>query len=362
MTIQRPVLVPNAIRVLVVDDSAVAREVISTVLRRSGFDVVTATNADVAEQRIAAHAPDVMLLDLELPGRSGLEFLETLMRVRPMPVVVCSGIAQSGTAAAIRALELGALDVLPKPALGIRALLGSSEIDLYAVIRAAAAAKAPAPTRAPVLHLSERPVIGPASAVTPWFGNVVVIGASTGGTEALRTLLSRLPAHAPPIVIVQHMPGAFTGAFAQRLNAFSRIEVREACDGDLLSTGVALVAPGGRHIELVQSGRHVRIRMQDGPPVSGHRPSVDVLFESAASVLGDRGVGVLLTGMGSDGARGMLHMHLQGAHTIAQDEASCVVYGMPREAVELGAVDQVLPLERIAAALISQSNIQPTGV
>lgn len=344
------------IRVLVVDDSAVAREVLTTVLRRDGFEVSTAPTAEVAMQRITQLRPDVLLLDLQLPGRSGLDFLEELMRTSPMPVVVCSGIAQSGTSAAIRALELGAVEVLPKPALGIRALLGSNEFSLDAVVRAAASANTHfASARAGVPHGDDGPTKPFPVDVTPWFGKMIVIGASTGGTEAVRSILTGLPPDAPPVVIVQHMPGAFTGAFAQRLNACSRVEVREAKDGDCLSSGLALIAPGGRQLELVRSGTNVKVRVYDGPAVSGHRPSVNVLFHSAARVLGERAVGVLLTGMGADGAEGMLELREQGAHTIAQDEATCVVYGMPKEAVALGAVHEVRPLDQIAGAVIHAS-------
>jgi two-component system, chemotaxis family, protein-glutamate methylesterase/glutaminase len=342
-----------AIRVLIIDDSAVAREVLTTILRRDGFTVVTAPSAETAMQRIVQHRPDVVLLDLQLPGESGLVFLERLMRTAPLPVIVCSGIAQSGTAAAIRALELGAVEVLPKPALGIRALLGSSEIALDEVVRAAAAANTNRPLARPsVLHMDDRHSRPIAAGVTPWFGKVVLIGASTGGTEAIRTIVARMPADAAPIVIVQHMPGAFTRAFAQRLNAYAAVEVREAEDGDVLSTGVALVAPGGRHLELARAGSVVRVRVTDGPTVSGHRPSVDVLFHSAARALTDRAIGVLLTGMGADGAEGMLQLRTQGAHTIAQDESTSVVYGMPREAALRGAVCQILPLDRIAGAIV----------
>lgn len=352
----------NPIRVLVVDDSAIAREVLTTLLRRDGFEVSTAPTAEIAEQRLEHQPPDVVLLDLELPGRSGLEFLEQVMRHRPIPVVVCSGIAQSGTSAAMRALELGALEVLPKPALGIRALLGSSDVDLGAVVRAAASAKVSrAVSRAPLRRIADHDEKPFTVGVTPWHGKVVVIGASTGGTEALRQILSQLPAAAPPIVVVQHMPGAFTSAFAQRLNAFSTLEVREAKDGDQLSTGVALIAPGGRQLDLVVSGRSgVRVRLHDGPITSGHRPSVDVLFRSAAHVLRNRAIGVLLTGMGADGADGMFAMRAQGAFTIAQDEATCVVYGMPKEAVKLGAVRRVLALDAIAGAIMEVTQASHT--
>lgn len=342
-------------RVLVVDDSAVAREVLTTILRKYGFEVTTATSAEVAATKIRHSRPDVVMLDLQLPGQSGLEFLEQQMQRDPLPIVVCSGIAQTGTSAAIKALELGALDVLPKPALGVRALLGSEDIPLESVIRAAASARVGrTSTPAPVPAVARAP--RPAATQASWSGRVAVIGASTGGTEALRLILAGMPEDAPPMVIAQHMPGAFTGAFAQRLNTLSRVEVREATDGEYLQPGVALIAPGGRHLELLRSGSTVRCRVYDGPLVSRHRPSIDVLFDSAARALGDRAVGVLLTGMGADGANGMVTLRRRGAHTIAQDKASCVVYGMPREAVTRGGVTESLPLGQIAAAILHQNN------
>jgi two-component system chemotaxis response regulator CheB len=341
-----------SIRVLIVDDSAVAREVLSTVLKREGFDVATAPSAMIAEQRIASRRPDVMLLDLQMPGKTGLEFLEETMKHQPVPVIVCSGIAQPGAAAAIRALELGAVDVLAKPDLGIKALLGGGG-RLATVVRAAAGAKtsraAARTSPIPQLDRVHKPLV---TSVTPHSGRVVLIGASTGGTEAIRSVLAGLPANSPPVVIVQHMPAEYTGAFARRLNAYTSIEVREAVDGDALQTGLALVAPGGRQLELVSSGGQVKVRISDGPTVSGHRPSVDVLFRSAAGVLGDRAVGVLLTGMGADGADGLLKLRTQGARTIAQDESSCVVFGMPKEAIELGAAERVLGLDQIAAGIV----------
>ena len=346
-------------RVLVVDDSAVAREVLTTILRRYGFEVATATSAEIAAVKIRNNRPDVVMLDLQLPGQSGLEFLEQQMRADPLPIVVCSGIAQTGTAAAMRALELGALDVLPKPALGVRALLGSDEIPLDTIIRAAAssrprAAAVAAPVLTPVVRRD--PHLRHVATQTAWTGKAVVVGASTGGCEALRAILGELPEDAPPIVIAQHMPGAFTGAFAQRLNECCRIEVREARDGDKLETGVALIAQGGRHLELVRAGSTVRVRVYDGPLVSRHRPSIDVLFESAARSLGDRAIGVLLTGMGADGANGMVSMRRRGAYTIAQDRATSVVYGMPREAVTRGGAVDSLPLDQIATAILHHTH------
>jgi two-component system, chemotaxis family, protein-glutamate methylesterase/glutaminase len=348
-------------RVLVVDDSAVAREVLSAVLRRDGFEVDTASSGQAGLQRVLSRWPDVIVLDLEMPGMTGLEFLEHVMVSAPVPVVVCSGIAQPGAAAAIRALELGAVEVVPKPAGGIRAILDSDDAGVGQAVRAAASAR----TR----HLglrSDHPTLlvpsdAPAVSARSWGGAAIVIGASTGGTEALRVILSQLPADAPPVAIVQHMPGAFTGAFAQRLDSLCAVNVREARDGDVLKRGVALIAPGGRHMELYSSGGTVRVRVFDGLVMSGHRPSVDVLFRSAARTLGHRAVGALLTGMGADGAEGLLSMREEGAHTIAQNEATSVVYGMPGEAVAIGAAAQVSALQDIADAILAAANFRATA-
>jgi two-component system chemotaxis response regulator CheB len=349
---QRSAPTERVLRVLVVDDSAVAREVLSTILKRDGFEVTTTSSAESAAQKLAQQRPDVMVLDLQLPGTSGLEFLEQIMRTAPLPVVVCSGIAQPGASAAIRALELGALDVIPKPDLGIRALLAGTATPLGDVVRAAASARSQRTARvaAPIPELDR--VAKPLTPAAPWRGRVILIGASTGGTEAIREVLSGLPANAPPVVIVQHMPAEYTGAFARRLNAFTPLQVREAVNGDVLAQGLALVAPGGRQIELTSMAGMLKVRVFDGPPVTGHRPSVDSLFRSAARALGERAVAALLTGMGSDGADGLLHLRQRGAETIAQDEATCVVYGMPKEAVTRQAALRVLPLESIAAALL----------
>ena len=355
----RPIWLEPVIRVLVVDDSAVAREVLTTILRKYGFEVATATSAEIAATKIRHHRPDVVLLDLQLPGQSGLEFLEQQMKTDPLPVIVCSGIAQTGTAAAMRALELGALDVLPKPALGIRALLGSDEVPLEGLVRAAAAAKVAAarPATAVIPRQTRTPRhVSPALA--PWRSKVVVMGASTGGCDALRVILSELAEDSPPIVIAQHMPGAFTGAFARRLNDYSNVEVREARDGDPLEQGVALIAQGGRHLEIHRVDGTLRARVYDGPLVSRHRPSIDVLFASAARALGDRAIGVLLTGMGADGADGMVTLRERGGHTIAQDRATSVVYGMPREAVARGGAVESLPLHQIASAIAHYTHPQ----
>jgi two-component system, chemotaxis family, protein-glutamate methylesterase/glutaminase len=345
----------SPLRALVVDDSAVAREVISAALSMDrGFEVTTAPNAAVAAERIKQQRPNVMVLDLEMPGMSGLVFLEQLMARDPLPVVVCSGIARPGAGVAMRALELGAVEVIAKPDIGIRALLATGGRTLSQVVRAAASAQVKrikrfasqerARPQAPV-----RPALSPA-----WNGPVIVIGASTGGTEALRAILTSLPADAPPVVVVQHMPGAFTGAFARRLDSLCAIRVQEAQNGEPLRPGVALIAPGGRQLEILKRVPGYAVRIYDGPTVSGHRPSVDVLFHSAAAALGGRGIGALLTGMGADGADGLLAMRKRGAYTIAQNEDTSVVFGMPKEAIERGGAADVLPLDRIATALLQQ--------
>jgi two-component system chemotaxis response regulator CheB len=293
-----------------------------------------------------------MLLDLEMPGVSGLEFLEQQMRTDPLPVVVCSGIAQPGATAALRALELGAVEVIPKPSGGIRAIL-ESEDYLVPLVQAASRARPRRPQDSRVvLPLPVRPRSQGAS---PWAGDVVLVGASTGGTEALRAILSRLPADAPPVAVVQHMPAAYTGPFAQRLDALCAVEVREARHGDELLPGRVLIAPGGRHMEIVGAPGRPRVHLADGDAVSGHRPSVDVLFRSGARALGLRAVGVLLTGMGADGAEGLLALRQAGAFTIAQSEATCVVFGMPGEAVALGAAREVSDLDDIALSILAAS-------
>ena len=342
------------IRVLVVDDSAVAREVLSSTLRRDGFEVETAGGATAAYVRIRNRRPDVVVLDLQMPGEDGLQFLERVMGSIPLPVVVCSSIAQPGAKAAIRALELGAVDVISKPTGGLRTMVDGDRRNLSSVVATAATARVAGSTPRP--SSPPRPVSARAGAriVAPWTGETIVIGASTGGTEALRSILSQMPENAPPVAIVQHMPGAFTGAFARRLNSISPLNVHEANDGEVLVPGVAVVAPGGRHMELQASPAGPRVRVFDGPVVSGHCPSVDVLFHSAAQAVGHRAVGVLLTGIGQDGARGLLRLRENGAHTIAQSERSCVVFGMPAAAINLGASCEVADVEDIPASIIAK--------
>ncbi|MFO0582413.1 MAG: chemotaxis response regulator protein-glutamate methylesterase [Anaeromyxobacter sp.] len=346
------------LRVLVVDDSAVVRQVLSTILSQAGMDVSTAPDPVIALQKIERARPDVVTLDIEMPRMDGLTFLRRVMSERPIPVVVCSGLAESGSEVALRALEEGALDVIEKPKVGLKGFLEDSAARLVHVVRAAAAADLShsARRRSPGVPAAPgRPPPPPepaSSAIKATTHKVAVIGASTGGTEALRVVLEALPPDAPGIAIVQHMPEYFTGQFAKRLDQSCRIEVKEAAPGDRLVPGRALIAPGNRHLVVRRTGALYVTDLVDGERVGHHRPSVDVLFHSAAEACGRNVMGVILTGMGADGARGMLEMRNAGAFNVAQDEATSVVYGMPKEAVAAGGVDEILPLERIAPAIV----------
>lgn len=328
-----------------VDDSAVARQGLTQILSRiPDCQVAVAPDPLIATDRIKRSRPDVIVLDLDMPRMDGLTFLRKQMaEPRPIPVVVCSSLAAPGTEAALSALEEGAVSVVAKP----RGALHDSADLLIETVQAAAKARVRprrvrrAPGAAPArLRVPPPPSAG---------DQVVVIGASTGGTEALREILETLPPETPPIVVVQHMPEVFTAAFAQRLDQSCALSVKEAEDGDVLSAGMVLVAPGDRHTRLRRGPSGYQAEVVDGPPVSRHRPSVDVLFTSAA--VGPNALGILLTGMGRDGAQGLLEMRRSGAHTIVQDEATCVVFGMPREAMAAGAAAEVLPLARIAEAI-----------
>lgn len=342
------------LRVLVVDDSAVVRQGMLMLLKHVPDMVVeTASDPLIARQKMTGHRPDVILLDLEMPRMDGLTFLRELMREEaPVPVVVCSGLAGPGTELAVRALEEGAVEIISKPPLGVGEFLRESRLRFVQSLRDAAKAR-PRPERyVPPARVepefAERPVV---SLLTVTTDKVVAVGASTGGTDALRQLLRPMPPDCPGIVIVQHMPEQFTLAFARRLNELCRIEVKEAEQGDRVLQGRALIAPGNRHLRVRRTGGHYQVEVLDGKRVSGHKPSVDVLFHSVAHAAGANAVGVLLTGMGEDGADGLLTMKQAGAATIAQDEASSVVFGMPRAAIERGAVDQVLPLTAISEAI-----------
>lgn len=346
------------IRVLIVDDSAIVRRTLSEVLASDpGIEVIaTAPDAHTAASRMRAAMPDVMFLDIEMPGMDGLTFLRKVMAQHPLPVVICSSLAAASAETALRAMDCGAVEVVAKPQVGTRQFLEESRQRLCGVVRAAAAArlshKSPPPlTPQPKLTAD---AILPACKPLPLGDTterVILIGASTGGVEALTTILTALPPNTDGIVIVQHMPEHFTTAFAGRLDSLCRVSVKEAADGDTVVRGRALLAPGNRHLLLRRQGGRYSVEVREGPLVSRHRPSVDVLFRSGARYAGRNATGVILTGMGDDGAQGLLEMKQAGAATIAQDEATCVVFGMPAEAIRKGAVDRVLPLNAIAGTL-----------
>jgi len=346
------------IRVLVVDDSAVVRQTLSEVLQSDPEIEVIATAGDpfVAADRIAEQVPDVITLDIEMPRMDGLTFLKKLMSQHPIPVVICSSLAEEGAQSTIKALEYGAVDIVTKPRLGTRQFLEDSRVALCDAVKAAAAARVRALTPSHTVEpkLTADAILSPAThAMAETTEKVVVIGASTGGTEALKTVLESLPADTPGIVIVQHMPELFTRAFANRLDGLCNITVKEAETNDTVIRGRALIAPGNHHLLLKRSGARYFVEVKDGPLVCRHRPSVDVLFRSAARYAGQNAVGIILTGMGDDGARGLLEMKQAGARTIAQDEATCNVFGMPKEAIKLNGVDKVLPLSSVAGALLA---------
>jgi two-component system, chemotaxis family, protein-glutamate methylesterase/glutaminase len=352
----------KAIRVLVVDDSAVVRQVMQLVLPREGdIEVTVALDPIIAMQKMQLSRPDVIVLDLEMPRMDGLTFLRRLMATDPIPVVICSGFGARGSEAALQALAEGAVEVVAKPQIDVRDFLHESATVLIDAVRAAAAvgprpraaAIAPRLTADAVLAPMRRPMPHPAAT------RIVAVAASTGGTQALETLLTALPADAPGLVIVQHMPAGFTGAFAERLNGISRVEVKEAATGDRVLDGRALLARGDRHLIVRRAGTGYDVNVGEGPLVSRHRPSADVLFRSVAQTAGPNALGIILTGMGGDGADGLLEMRQAGAFTVAQDEASCVVFGMPKEAILRGAVDQVIGLSGIAPRILRWATSPP---
>ena len=355
--------VPTSTRplhVLVVDDSAVMRQVMTTVLSREGLNVDTAAHPLIASGKMKQRRPDVIVLDIEMPHIDGLTFLQQIMADEPIPVLVCSALARGGAETVMRALEYGAVDVVQKPAVGIQDFLYEQAVVLVDKVRGAAMARPRrriAPSN-PDKRLNADAVL-PArrSSLSVTTDKVVAVGTSTGGTEALRVLLTALPLDSPGFVVVQHMPELFTAGFAQRLNQICQVDVKEACDGDRVQPGRVLIAPGNRHTIIVRNGAQYAVKVMDGPLVSRHRPSVDVLFRSVAQAAGANAVGVLMTGMGDDGAEGLLEMKRAGAATIAQDEATSVVFGMPRAAIDRGAVDEVLPLARIAHAVLIRTGV-----
>jgi two-component system, chemotaxis family, protein-glutamate methylesterase/glutaminase len=343
--------VTRRIRVLVVDDSALMRQVLGTLLARDPAIELVGTAGDpyVARDKIRELHPDVLTLDVQMPRMDGLSFLEKLMRVRPMPVVMVSSVTEAGCATTLRALELGAVDFVTKPRCDVRERMTALAEEIIEKIKVASTARVRQRLPgAPVLPYA-RPAVPPPARNA---AQVIAIGASTGGTEALRQFLSALPADAPGVVVVQHMPASFTRAFAERLDHLCTIRVKEASDGDTVLAGHALIAPGDQHMRLARDNGSYRVRVTADPPVNRHRPAVDVLFHSCAELVRGNAVGVLMTGMGDDGARGLLAMRKAGARTFAQDEESCVVFGMPKVALDMGAVDDVLPLSRLADAAL----------
>ncbi len=345
---------------MIVDDSAVVRQVMQELLgAHQDIEVIgSAMDPLLALQKMERNWPDVILMDVEMPRMDGITFLRQIMATRPTPVVICSTLTQRGSDIAMDALAAGAVEVIAKPTIGLRDFLQESAQELLTAIRAAAQArvqrKSSESAARPAEKLSADVLLqAPMGLVNQrTTERIVVLGTSTGGTQALEEVLSRLPVTAPGIAIVQHMPEKFTQSFAQRLNSLCAIEVREARDGDRLAQGLALIAPGGRHMLIKRSGAQYHVEVKDGPLVSRHRPSVDVLFRSAAVQAGRNVLGVIMTGMGDDGARGLKEMRDAGARTYAQDEESCVVFGMPKEAIKLGGAEQVVSLEAIPAVVM----------
>ncbi len=349
------------IRVLIVDDSAVVRQTMQDILSSDPeIDVIgTAADPFLAAERMRDVVPDVITLDVEMPRMDGITFLQKIMSQHPIPVVICSSLTEKSSATTLRALEYGAVEIITKPKLGAKQFLEESRVNICDAVKAAHSAKvkkiAPRPLAVAPKLTADAVIAKPQSkSMLETTEKVVIVGASTGGTEALKVFLEAFPQDSPGIVIVQHMPEHFTRAFANRLDGLCRVSVKEAEDNDSVLRGQALIAPGNRHCLLKRSGARYYVEIKDGPLVSRHRPSVDVLFRSAARYAGKNAVGVIMTGMGDDGAHGMLEMKQQGAFTIAQDEASCVVYGMPKEAVKLGAVDKIVPLDEIPALIMRQ--------
>jgi two-component system, chemotaxis family, protein-glutamate methylesterase/glutaminase len=350
-----PLSKEQSLQVLVVDDSAMVRQVMQAIMSTDRRIIVKAA-ADplIAWAKMQKERPQVVVTDLEMPRMDGLTFIRKIMAEMPTPVVVCSGLAARGTELALRALEEGAVEVITKPKVGVREFLHESAVTLIDAVWSAAQAqlkpRLPVPPRLTADAILPRQGKPPANSAP---SSVIAVGASTGGTEALRVFLAALPTDCPPVAIVQHMPEVFTRAFAERLNKECAVEIAEARDGGRLKNGQVLLAPGNRHMLVNRSGEEFVVQVIDGPLVSRHRPSVDVLFRSVAMAAGQKAVGVILTGMGDDGAEGLREMKEAGAVTIAQDEASCVVFGMPKEAIARGGVDAVMPLDQIARAVLN---------
>lgn len=344
------------IRVVVVDDSALVRSILSAIINeQADMECIGVANDPyAAREMIRSTNPDVITLDVEMPRMDGLDFLEKLMRLRPMPVVMVSTLTERGAETTLRALELGAVDFVAKPKMGLNGSLQALGAEITDKIRVAAGARVRRPTSQAPVPSTPRPVRGPASSQANRVGSekIVAIGASTGGTEAIRSIVCAMPAGCPAIVVTQHMPPGFTRSFADRLDSLARVRVKEAANGERLLAGHVYIAPGGHHLRVDRNGANFIATVFAGAEVNHHMPSVEVLFDSVAAHVGRNAVGVMLTGMGKDGAAAMGRMKQAGAYNIAQDEASCVVYGMPREAVRLGAVHAEMPIGEIASAIL----------
>lgn len=361
------------IKVFIIDDSAVVRETLKNILStEADFEVIgTASDPLIAKRKLETLTPDVITLDVEMPRMDGLTFLRELMATKPIPVVICSSMVEKGSNNALNAMQYGAVEMIQKPKMGTKKFFEESRIAICDTLRAAYLSRNKVSERVKRGMVNGEPIS--ASGVSPKLSadvilekastshiidtteKICVVGASTGGTEALREFLEMLPSDCAGTVVVQHMPENFTRSFAERLNKLCKMQVTEAKDNDSVIPGRVLIAPGNKHVLLKRSGARYYVEIKDGPLVTRHRPSVDVLFRSAARYAGKNAVGVIMTGMGDDGARGMLEMHQQGAYTIAQDEKTCVVFGMPAEAIKAGAVDTVLPLQKIADEVLRQT-------
>lgn len=355
-------MIETPVRVLIVDDSAVVRQILTEILSNDrGIEVVgSATDPYVARDKIKRLNPDVITLDVEMPRMDGLAFLENLMRLHPMPVVMISSLTERGADTTLQALALGAVDFVSKPKLDVARGLEEYAAEIVAKVKSAAKARVrtidrPAPPRPLLGAAAPEPARSLRFRTTD---RLIAIGASAGGTEALRVVLEGMPADAPAVVMTQHLPASFSTAFAERLNRHSAMSVREASDGEAILPGHAYLPPGGRHLRVIRDGARWRARIDDGPAVNRHKPAVDVLFQSVAANAGPNAVGAILTGMGDDGARGLLQMREAGAPTLVQDEATSVVWGMPGAAFKLGAAQEVVSLERVAERLIALANLQ----
>ncbi len=347
------------IRVLLVDDSAVVRQVLQSILdSEPDIEVIGAASDPIfALEKLTREWPDVIVLDVEMPRMDGITFLKKIMSEHPTPVVICSSLTEKGAETTVQALSAGAVEIITKPQIGLKRFLQESSGELVAAVRAASHANVRRLSNSPAMKIPTKlnadAILPPANhAMAQTTERIVAIGTSTGGTQALEVVLTALPRVCPGIVIVQHMPEKFTASFAARLNGLSQIEVREAKNNDRVIPGCALIAPGGKHMLLKRSGAYYHVEVVDGPLVNRHRPSVDVLFRSVAKFAGKNATGIIMTGMGDDGARGLKEMFDAGAATVAQDEASCVVFGMPKEAIKLGGAKRIMPLTEIHRAIL----------